>query len=381
MPATDPPTPVVLHVLEAVGGGTIRHLDDLISGMTSCRHLVAMPTERSSHLSLHDAASGFRGQALVETVSMKRRKLSVTNLLAVARVARLAKRHDVSLIHAHSGVGGAIGTLAAALSRRPCVYTPHAVNPSLIARAVERALVPLRDVVIAVSPSEKEQLVRVGYRPDKVVTIVNGLGIQDDELPVHLDIAGNHEPLLGFVGRLDRQKGADLAIRSMPFVLERFPKAHLAIVGSGGMRSGLESLARKLDVSAVVSFHTLDQGASAAMGAFDVLLVPSRYEGGPYVPIEAMQRGIPVVLTDVVGNRDLADQGRCAVLVRPEDPSAIAAGVSQALDPQGRTVRVRAASERVATRHSRHRMLDATGALYRQLLDTRSVFENAAEHR
>ena len=66
-------------------------------------------------------------------------------------------------------------------------------------------------------------------------------------------------------------------------------------------------------------------------------MLASRFEGGPYTPLEAMRAGVPVVLTDVVGNRDAIEDGRSGVLVLPESPQASADAVVALLrDPDRR---------------------------------------------
>ena len=74
------------------------------------------------------------------------------------------------------------------------------------------------------------------------------------------------------------------------------------------------------------------------MSEFDIFAMPSRYEAGdPFSPMEAMRAGVPVVLTDVVGNRDAVEDGVSGVLVPPEDPVALACALQRLLeDPPSR---------------------------------------------
>ncbi len=208
----------------------------------------------------------------------------------------------------------------------------------------------------------------MGYSREQVVLIPNGLRQAEPELPLDLALPSGRSPVIGFIGRLDPQKGPDLAVRCVPDVLAILPSAQLVIIGSGVMRPALVALTQSLGVAESISFRTIDEGACAALEQFDVLIVPSRYEGGPYVPLEAMHRGVPVVLTDVVGNCDLSWNGNSAVMVAPEDPRALGAGIVEALRPE-RSAALRAAGKQmVESRHSWSVMQRDTSALYGSVL-------------
>ena len=82
-----------------------------------------------------------------------------------------------------------------------------------------------------------------------------------------------------------------------------------------------------------------------------MFVLPSRFEGGPYAPLEAMRAGTPVVLTDVVGNRDVVEPGRSGFLVPEHDPAALADTVLELLvDADLRAVVGAGGSERVRER-------------------------------
>jgi glycosyltransferase involved in cell wall biosynthesis len=108
-------------------------------------------------------------------------------------------------------------------------------------------------------------------------------------------------------------------------------------------------------------------GAASLMSQFDVFVLASRYEGAPYAPLEAMRAGTPVVLTDVVGNRDVVEPGRSGLLVAPDDAAALATAVSRLLlDPALRRELGDAARGRIAERFDVRRMASSLTGLYRE---------------
>lgn len=135
-------------------------------------------------------------------------------------------------------------------------------------------------------------------------------------------------PVIGAVGRLDRQKGFDVLLDA----IVSLPGANLVIVGGGGERDALERQARELGVSSRVVITGWRDDARSLLGGFDVFALPSRYEGFPLVVLEAMQAGVPVVATDVGSVSEAVTDSETGLLVPPDDPTALAAALASMLD-------------------------------------------------
>jgi glycosyltransferase involved in cell wall biosynthesis len=104
------------------------------------------------------------------------------------------------------------------------------------------------------------------------------------------------------------------------------------------------------------------------MDQLDLFVLPSRYEAGPYAPLEAMRAGVAVVLTDVVGNRDAVVDGESGVLVPPDDPETLAGAITRLLADDGLRRRLAEAGERrVRDRFDVRAQAERTLALYREL--------------
>jgi len=140
--------------------------------------------------------------------------------------------------------------------------------------------------------------------------------------------------LIGSVGRLDDQKGYEYLIRAARRVVDVYPQARFAIAGEGPRREELGRLIERLGLGE--HFHLCGFQASVAdfIAALDLFVSSSRWEGLPLAIVEAMLLGKPVVATDVGGNREIVEQGRTGLLVKAEDPPALAAAILRMLDPE-----------------------------------------------
>jgi glycosyltransferase involved in cell wall biosynthesis len=170
------------------------------------------------------------------------------------------------------------------------------------------------------------------------------------------------------VARLVPQKAPDDFVATCAQISRRRPDAHYLLIGSGVMHGELDRMVADLGLTG--RWHHLPhlEDAASVLGQLDVFVLTSRFEGGPYTPLEAMREGVPVVLTDVVGNRDVVDTGVSGVLRPFGDTEGLAQAVVELLDdPAGRQAMVAAARCRLAERFDVRLMGEALGELYAEL--------------
>ena len=147
----------MLHVLEAIEGGTARHLVDLVRTAAGIEHHVAIPWRRVGGLTDTAAAGRMAAAgAVVHVVEMRRSPLRPRNLAALAGLAGLVRRVRPDVVHGHSSMGGALGRVAGTAARLPRVYTPNGLAQGRAALGVERLLGPLTDRLVATSASEAD---------------------------------------------------------------------------------------------------------------------------------------------------------------------------------------------------------------------------------
>jgi glycosyltransferase involved in cell wall biosynthesis len=284
----------------------------------------------------------------------------VDPLLAV-RVARAARRADLVHTHlVHADVYGALGA-------RRLVSTKHNDDPFRTGsfRYVERALTRRAGKVVAITHALARFLVdRVGLPREKVTTIHYGL----DGPP---QAWGENQPsaiaadagVLLAVGRLERQKGVDVAVRALARVRERHPNVELVVLGEGPERASLERLADDLDVPVHLLGRVPD--VAAWLRRADVLVHPARWEGFGLALLEAMLVELPVVATNVSSIPEIVVDGQTGLLVPRDDPAALADAVATVLDdPRGLGA---AGRDRARREFSVARMADRTLDVYRDV--------------
>lgn len=364
----------VMHVLEAIFGGTATHLCDLVSVTRDVDHIVVVPSQRFGHRTDELAVAMLReAGAEVHVIDMRRTPTHVDNLIAFFKLARLIRKSRPDVVHGHSSIGGALGR-AAALVRpgTPTVWTPNGVLMSRPVLMIERLLARITSTTIAVSPSEEELI--HSARLDKaaeVVTIANGIDLET--APEQIDLRAylgipDGVPVVGCVSRLVPQKAPLDFVACCRAIHAARPDTHFILVGDGELQSDVEAAVADWEHGG--NFHHVPYmpGASRAIGSFDVFVMLSRYEGAPYAPLEAMRAGVPVVLTDVVGSRDAVEPGATGFLVAPGDVEAAARATVQLIDsPEDRSTMAKAGYLRLYGLFDREIMGASLSDLYHRL--------------
>jgi glycosyltransferase involved in cell wall biosynthesis len=242
----------------------------------------------------------------------------------------------------------------------------------------ERRLARLTDVIVAVSPEIRDELLdfRIGS-PERYAVIPLGLDLDDfldvtrpsGRLRAALGLAAT-VPLVGAVGRLVAIKGNGTLLEAVASL----PDVHLALVGDGDERPALEVLAERLGIAARVHFTGWWDDVPAAMSDLDVVALTSRNEGTPASIIEALAAQRPVVATDVGGVRSVVEHGVTGLLVPSGNHSAVARALGALLaDPGVGAGMARTGRDRVRERFGIGRLLGDMRTLYDELLGARIV--------
>ncbi len=272
-----------------------------------------------------------RSVAQVRLPGLQREIRPLGDLAAWWRLVRLVRREQPDVLHTHMAKAGMLGRLAGlwvnALGRPRgrrkivLIHTFHGhVLSGYFGRAhtwlftrLERWLAARTDLLIAISPSVRDDLLRLGIgEPSKIRVIPLGLNLDGFFAVEDATQAFRQElgvapgaPLIGIIGRLVPIKQHELFLEAAGLLLRRRPDARFVIIGDGERRAELEALARQRGLEGAVRFTGWRADLAAIYADLDCVCLTSRNEGTPVSAIEAMAAGRPVVATAVGGVPDL----------------------------------------------------------------------------
>lgn len=289
------------------------------------------------------------------------------------------------IVHTHLQHADLHGITAARLAKVPVIVTSrhndNAFRRRPMIKQLNYLLWRLADAGIAISKSIARFAVEVEGAPaHKIHTIYYGLSFHSD--PAERDSArqairrelriDKNDLIVGMVCRLVGQKGVGYGLRAFSQVARSFPTARLVIAGDGPLRRSLESQVRSLGLQERVQFLGWRDDGPRLMAAFDVLLVPSLWEGFGLVILEAMAQRVPTIGSDVSAIPEIIIQGETGLLVPPKDIDKLAEALTLLLSDHAlRQHMGLLAEDHLEANFGEPRMVDQTVALYDRLLAKR----------
>jgi glycosyltransferase involved in cell wall biosynthesis len=257
------------------------------------------------------------------------------------------------------------------LGRVPChlVCTEHSTSNrrrgTLLGRSLDTFTYAGYEQVIAISMGVEQEL--LDWKPElkgRTKVIYNGVNLNFAQVirrepKAHLIVlsVGNLRPAKNY----EQTLAAIALLKDFDFEYQ--------IAGEGASEPSLRQLCRELGIESKVKFLGYVHSVSELLASADIFLMPSKWEGFGIAAVEAMNAGLPVILSDIPGLREIADDdSSCAFLVNPEDPHSIAQAVERLLvSPELRTQLGESAFRR-AQKFGVDQMVEKYIRVYEQLL-------------
>jgi glycosyltransferase involved in cell wall biosynthesis len=327
----------------------------------------------------------------VHAVDMSRKIAPAADVKSLGRLVGILRRQRPDMVHAHTPKAGLLGMLAAWFCRVPVrVYTVHGL-PFMTATGLRRKLLRwaekvscvLAHQVLCVSSSIRGVMVSEGLcRATKIKVLhngsINGVAAEDRFNPASLSESvrsavrrrlgiPSDAPVVGFVGRIVRDKGLIELVKAWEELREEPRNLHLLVVGPFEPQDPLPGeVEQVLRRDPRIHLAGADWHTPPLYRAMDMLVLPTYREGFPVVPLEAAAMELPVVATRIPGCIDAIEDGITGTLVPVRDARELAKAIRRYItDAALRTRHGRAARERVRRDFSQR---DVWQALHREYL-------------
>jgi glycosyltransferase involved in cell wall biosynthesis len=367
----------ILHAVRAPVGGIFRHIMDLAYGQIDRGHHVGIIAD--------SLTGGDRATKALEDIAPRlklglhrmaiRREPWPTDLIVLAKFARLAGSLQPDVLHGH---GAKAGAFVRAIAHRPGtirVYTPHGGSlhypgntvKGALYGCMERALMDRTDLFLFESAFARDTYQRMIGTPKGLVRCVFNGATADEFDP--LQMATDATDIV-YVGEFRHIKGADILIDALAKLHARGKPLTLTLGGDGEETRKLMMQVERLKLTQAVRFI----GHVKARDGFAkgrLLVVPSRGDSMPYVVIEAGAAGVPMIAAEVGGIPEIFGPHRDA-LFAPNDADALADAIQSALAaPDATAERAKALRERVFQHFSQNAMVEGVLAGYQEAFTKR----------
>lgn len=279
-------------------------------------------------------------------IDFERSPFSLRNARAIKQLISLLNRHKFDIIHTQSPVGGVCTRLAGLLCRQNktrMLYTPHGLHffsgspllNWLLYFPIEVILSIFTDRIITINEEDFGNAKK--YFFSKQNFLIHGVGVDllkyqpqtfARKLELRSEYGYSHDDfILIYAGELSYRKHQDLLFKAISILKSKIPCLRLLLAGTGELRGVYEQQVERLGIVDHVFFLGYRSDVINLMNLSDVCVSSSRQEGLPVNILEAMATGLPLVVTDCRGNRDLIRDGVNGFVVGLEDENSFARSV------------------------------------------------------
>lgn len=315
----------------------------------------------------------------IDITYLERGKFDPRTLFDLLRVID-AKKIDV--LHLHGYGATTFGRVAAAMRGLPVVLHEHAnlTSTPWFQKIADTVLEPVTDIAIAVSKSTADFVIQARrVRPSRVRVVYLGAPLDEFGRPATQDERDSarrelgvspDDVVMGTVTRLHDSKGNEYLVDAARLVLDQRPRARFFLFGEGPLLAPLQAQATRLGLGDRFVFGGFVKDVRRVLGAFDVSVFPSLWEGTPLTVFEAMGAGKAIVSTDADGLCEVLTPDVDALMVPKRDARALADRIVYLIDHPEERARLgrasRAAAEAFDIQVFVHKMERLYDLLHRQ---------------
>lgn len=260
---------------------------------------------------------------------------------AALKLFQYLKKNKFDIVHSHCGQFACV--LAKLAGIKTVIETRHGLylyfdqvdRISLFKHYITRLKATLVDLTLTVSMEDETLLTGIfKIKKNKVKYIRNGIAINEiiknntklEQITDELEIQKGCK-IVGTVSRFSDEKGIIYFIKSIKKIKKLYTNSHFVIVGDGPLKEELYKEVQKENIGNFITFTGYRHDALAIMSIFNVFVLPSLCEGMPYTLLEAMALKIPIVASNIFGNKELVINNDSGFLIEPKDIDAIAKSV------------------------------------------------------
>lgn len=347
---------------------------------------------------VHSATSD--GEGLPESsfhhrIAFTRSPFALDTIRAYRSLAKLVHDEHFDVIHAHTPVASVITRLAARRSRRNgtvVIYTAHGFHfhrggPKAswaIYYPLEKLLSRVTDYLITIN-DEDYLLAQAKFA--STVRRVDGVGVAEEvfSTPLPADQVKQKRTDLGlskecfvliYTAELNDNKNQVQAIEAVKMLVSRRRDVGLLLVGDGRNYEYLRDKVSRLNLDRNVIFLGYRNDVADLLKISDAAISTSKREGLPVNLMEAQMTGLPIVATDVRGNRDVVEDGVNGRLISVGSAHQLAEAIEGLISDREAAARYGFAARSRARRWSSRVVEDQLFSVYNEIVETRDWVEH-----
>lgn len=303
----------ILHVTDCLGGGVATYMLDIANELSSKHDITVAYSETPE--TPNDISRGFNSR--IKLIKLPQFRGSGAKKKAWIKQVHGLVKGDYDAVHAHSSIAGFFIRVMTCLSATDVYYTPHGYSflrkdvgtiKKIIFLLLETIPTLLKGNVIGCSTDEREHANRISLKPTFCVT--NGVNLESLTAVNSLISANDKVVRIGICGRVTNARNPELFIGIQNDVCKIEKNVEFVWIG-GGDADKVEAL---LSNNVRVTGWLPRSSALEELKSLDIYLQPSLWEGMPIAVLEAQALGKPAVVSNIIGNNEIVQNGLTGML-------------------------------------------------------------------
>jgi len=297
------------------------------------------------------------------------------NPISAIKLGLWAKKNNVRILHSHGYKSDAIALIASHICRCKVITTPHgwSLEKDLKLKLYEkfdRFLFRFMDKILPLSHQLYFDLIYNKKLAIKTKLILNAVDIIEIDSIYKSHRSDYNIFLIGYIGQLVERKNLSLLLKAIKLLSKKKDNFKLLLIGDGKLRASLEEEVIRLGIASYIHFKGFKKNVLSLLKSIDLLVLPSLKEGIPRCIMEAMAAKVPVVASDIPGNKELITHGETGLLFDPYNITELVKNIAYIMDNKKNTnVIANKARKRIEDKYSNFRMAEEYIQLYNSLLN------------
>ena len=325
----------------------------------------------------------------IKSIKIKRNFSPISNLKSLWQIYKFIKKEKFDIVHVHTPIAAFIGRIAAKLAHTPIIiYTAHGFyfheNMSFLQKKLYIGLEKFcgryfTDMLFTQSYEDKITAINEKIiSKDKVVWISNGVNIEKFNIPPDKNLKyslgfKDTDKIIGFTGRLTKEKGIEELIIAIKKVIKTIPQAKLLVIGdtlTSDKEGFNKNLIQENNLENKIFFTGFYEDVFRLLSIINIFVLPSYREGMPKSILEAMAAGKPVIATNIRGCREEVVDGVTGLLVPVKNPEALAQAIIKILsNPEMAKKMGEAGKKRAREKFDEKMVLEKELKIYQKLIE------------
>lgn len=274
-------------------------------------------------------------------ISFERSPFKLNNIKAIKQLRKIVNREKYDLIHTHTPMGSVVTRLASKNTRKvnntKVIYTAHGFHffkkapliNWLLFYPIEKYLTKYTDTLILIN-EEDYNLAKNKFKKCKNIRFVPGVGIDEDKFNFKMSIKDKEilrntlnlkkdDFVMIYPAEISNRKNQEWLLKCIKDLIKNYPHIHLLLPGKDSLNGQIQNLANNLKLNNNVHFLGFRRDIPKLLKISDIAISSSKQEGLPVNIMEAMFIGLPIIVTNCRGNRDLIKNNVNGFIVEQED--------------------------------------------------------------